>query len=148
MRSTLHARALGPSVRCDNGGMADQPLDPDTPHARPSAPAEPAETVVEDHIERVRVRRAPKFSVFLIVGAALGMLTALILTFAFNGTANQSPNTGLVYTQGQVFGFLALICVAVGVAVFGILALVLDRTSRRRTREVTVDRETVQRFEL
>ena len=42
---------------------------------------------IEDHVERMRLRRAPKFSVFLLVGAALGMLVALILTFAFNGTA-------------------------------------------------------------
>lgn len=96
------------------------------------------------HIERVRVRRAPKFSVFLLVGAGLGLLTAMILTFAFDGSTGESPNTGLVYTSGQVFGFLALICVAVGVAVFGVLALILDRASRRSAREVTVDRETVQ----
>jgi hypothetical protein len=94
--------------------------------------------------ERVTVRRAPKFSVFLIVGAALGLLVALILTFVFNGTANQSPNTGLVYSQGQVFGFLALICATVGIAVFGVLALILDRASRRSARQVMVDRETVQ----
>jgi hypothetical protein len=94
--------------------------------------------------ETVRVRRAPKFSVFLIVGAALGLLTALVLTFAFNGSAAESQNTGLVYSPGQVFGFLALICVTAGVAVFAVLALVLDRMSRARTREVRVDRETVQ----
>ncbi|QIG41118.1 potassium transporter Trk [Microbacterium sp. 4R-513] len=94
--------------------------------------------------ETVRVRRAPKFSVFLLLGAGLGLLTALILTYAFNGTLTQSQNTGLVYSPGQVFGFLALICVTVGVAVFAIIALILDRVSRKRTREVTVDRETVQ----
>ncbi|WP_345801129.1 potassium transporter Trk [Microbacterium sp. AZCO] len=94
--------------------------------------------------ERVRVRRAPKFSVFLVVGAGLGLLTALILTFSFNGTSGQSANTGLIYSSGQVFGFLALICVTIGVAVFAVLALILDRTVGRRTREVTVDRETVQ----
>lgn len=94
--------------------------------------------------ERVRVRRAPKFSVFLVVGAALGLLTAAILTFVYDGTAHQSPNTGMVYTSGQVFGFLALICVTIGIAVFAVLALLFDRASRRRTREVTIDRETVQ----
>ena len=54
------------------------------------------------------MRRAPKISVFLILGAALGVLVAMILTFAFNGTAEVSPNTGVEYTQGQVFGFLVL----------------------------------------
>ena len=58
----------------------------------------------QDHIETVSVRRAPKISVFLVLGAALGVLVAMILTFAFNGTAEASPNTGMEYSQGQVFG--------------------------------------------
>ncbi|MCW3492852.1 potassium transporter Trk [Microbacterium sp. SSM24] len=99
---------------------------------------------VEDHIETVRVRRAPKFSVFLLVGAALGILVAMILTFAFDGTEDVSPNTGLVYSQGQVFGFLALVCVPVGLALAAVVALLLDRRSRSHTHSVTVDRESVQ----
>lgn len=94
---------------------------------------------IDDRVERVRVRRAPKFSVFVAVGAALGIIVALILTFAFNGTDGISPNSGLIYTQGQVFGFLALICITVGVALGIVVALILDRRSSRRTREVLVD---------
>lgn len=97
-----------------------------------------------DHIETVRVRRAPKFSVFLLVGAALGLIVAMILTFAFDGTEYASPNTGLVYSQGQVFGFLALICVPVGLVLGAVLALILDRRSRNHSRTVTVDHESVQ----
>ena len=123
--------------------MADKPLSPDFPDDDAS---DPSETIVEDHLQRVRVRRAPKFSVFVIVGAVLGLLTALILTYAYDGTVNQSPNTGMVYSQGQVFGFLALIGVAVGIAVFATIAIILDRRSSRHTREVMVDRETVHRL--
>ena len=122
--------------------MADKPLNP----LQDADPSDPSETVVEDHMQRVQVRRAPKFSVFVIVGAALGLLTALILTFAYDGTFDQSPNTGMVYSQGQVFGFLSLILVAVGIAVFATIAIVLDRRSSRHTREVIVDRETVHRL--
>ncbi|MGN8553777.1 UNVERIFIED_CONTAM: potassium transporter Trk [Microbacterium sp. SLM126] len=99
---------------------------------------------VEDHIETVRVRRAPKFSVFLLVGAALGIIVAMILTFAFDGSQDVSPNTGLVYSQGQVFGFLVLVCVPVGLALAAVVALLLDRRSRNHTHSVTVDRESVQ----
>jgi len=123
--------------------MADKPLNSLSSDAEAS---DPAETIIEEHLERVRVRRAPRFSMFLIVGALLGLLTAVILTFAYDGTVNQSPNTGMVYSQGQVFGFLALILVAVGVAVFGTIAIILDRQSSRHTREVMVDRETVHRL--
>jgi hypothetical protein len=97
----------------------------------------------QDHIETVRVRRAPKISVFLIAGAALGVLVAMILTFAFDGTSQVSPNTGVEYSQGQVFGFLVLICAPVGIALAGILALILDRRSQRHTHEVAVDHASV-----
>lgn len=100
--------------------------------------------VVQDHIETVRVRRSPKYSVFLAAGAGLGILVAMILTFAFNGTVDVSPNTGMVYSQTQVFGFLALICITAGIVVGGVVALILDRVFSRRTREVTVDRESVR----
>ena len=99
---------------------------------------------IEDHVERMRMRRAPKFSVFLLAGAALGVIVAMILTFAFNGTEDVSPNTGLVYSQGQVFGFLLLICISVGLALGGIVALVLDRRSGRRTKDVIVDHLSVR----
>jgi H+/Cl- antiporter ClcA len=98
---------------------------------------------VEDHIETVRVRRAPKFSVFLLTGAALGLFTAMVLTFAFDGSDQASPNTGLVYSQGQVFGFLVLVFVPVGLALAAVVALLLDRRSRNHTRSVTVDHESV-----
>jgi H+/Cl- antiporter ClcA len=99
---------------------------------------------VDDHIETVRVRRAPKFAVFLLVGAALGFVVAMILTFAFDGSSETSPNTGLVYSEGQVFGFLVLICVPVFLAIAAVIALVFDRRSRSRTREVTVDHASVE----
>jgi H+/Cl- antiporter ClcA len=90
------------------------------------------------------MRRAPKFSVFLLVGAALGVIVAMILTFAFNGTDDVSPNTGLVYSQGQVFGFMLLVCIPVGLALAGILALILDRRSARHTKDVIVDHLSVR----
>jgi len=99
---------------------------------------------VEDHIETVRVRRAPKISVFLLAGAALGVVVAMILTFTFDGSTEISPNTGLVYSQGQVFGFLILVCVPIGLVVAAVAALAFDRRSRRRAREVVVDHESVQ----
>ncbi|MET0829909.1 MAG: potassium transporter Trk [Microbacterium sp.] len=127
--------------------MAEQAQIPDEPDAAASAlPNDPAEpqSVIEDHIETVRVRRSPKYSVFLAVGAVFGILAAMILTFAYNGTGDTSPNTGLVYSQTQVFGFLALICITVGVVLGGVTALILDRVLARRTREVIVDRESVR----
>ncbi|MDN3497287.1 hypothetical protein QL996_15210 [Planococcus sp. APC 4015] len=117
--------------------MADQAQSPEESAGAASAPR------IDDRRETVRVRRAPKFSVFLILGAALGIVAALILTFSFGGSLEESPNTGLEYSQEQVFGFLLLICVSVGVGVGGIVALAFDRRSSRHTRDVTVDHESV-----
>src|SRR5687767_9117494 len=68
--SELEARCPRGSPRWENGSMTEH---------------------IEDHVERMRMRRAPKFSVFLLVGAALGVILAMILTFAFSGTDDVSP---------------------------------------------------------
>jgi hypothetical protein len=98
---------------------------------------------ITDEVVTVRVRRSPKYGVFLLLGAALGILVAMILTFAFDGSALPSPNTNVEYTQLQVFGFVALICIPIGVALGGVVALVLDRIVGRRTRSLRMDHETV-----
>jgi MFS family permease len=99
---------------------------------------------VRDEIVTVRVRRSPKYSVFLLLGAALGILVAMILTLAFGGTAEVSPNSGVRYSSMQVFGFIALICAPIGLALGGAVALVLERMVGRRTRDLRVDHESVR----
>lgn len=96
----------------------------------------------ESHVESAELHRSPRFGVFFLVGAAVGLLAALILTFAFDGEV-PSDGTAAVYSSGQVFGFLLLVCVPVGLALAGIVALVFDRRLRRRSRTVRVERETV-----
>lgn len=93
-------------------------------------------------VSSARVRRVPKYSVFLVLGGAVGILVAAILTFAFDGTADKSV-IGVTYSSGQVFGFLVLFCATGGVALGAIIALILDRTVGRRTHEVTVERERI-----
>lgn len=99
---------------------------------------------VRDEIQTVRVRRAPRYGVFLLLGALLGVLAALILTFSFSGNAEASPFTGARYSDLQVFGFVLLACIPTGLAVGGAVALVLDRVVGRRGRDVRVDHESVQ----
>ncbi|NYE18637.1 potassium transporter Trk [Microbacterium immunditiarum] len=128
-----------PSPLPDDSDDRESPL---TPPTAPEAPRQHAE-LIEDEVERATVRRTPKYPVFLVVGAALGLIVAMILTFTFSGTSEESPTTGLVYSQGQVFGFLLLICIPVGLALGGITALVLDRVFARRAHAVTVDHERI-----
>lgn len=97
----------------------------------------------EHHIETAQLRRSPRYGRLMISGAVLGLVVAIILTLAFDGTQQKSENTGLVYSMPQVLGFVALICIPVGIALGGAVALILDRVVGRRTRDVRIDRETV-----
>lgn len=93
-----------------------------------------------DRTELVQVRRAPKYGVFLALGAVLGVVAAMVLTFAFDGTAQPSA-AGIRYSTLQVFGFLALIGVAAGLLVGAVLALILDRTLARHRHDVDAQHE-------
>ncbi|WP_040168111.1 hypothetical protein [Microbacterium gorillae] len=101
-----------------------------------------ADESVHPTVSSARVRRVPKYGVFLVLGGALGVVAALILTFAFDNAGNQSV-IGVTYSSGQVFGFLALFCIVLGIAVGAIVALIFDRAMAKRTRKVTVERETI-----
>ncbi len=98
--------------------------------AVPTETAEPTETVLDE--TTVTVRRSPRYFHFMIVGAVAGAIAALILTFAFPTNAE--------FDRGQVFGFLLLAGVAFGVAIGCLLALALDRASRRTASTVVADR--------
>ncbi len=87
----------------------------------------------EPRTEQVRVRRSPKILNFLLTGAVLGAIVALILTFAFPANAE--------YPVSQVFGFLLVLGIVIGAAVGGIFALIFERTSQRRAREIGAVRE-------
>lgn len=93
----------------------------------------PLETEVER--DTVTVRRAPRYSRFMTLGALVGAVVALILTVSF--PANDE------FDLGQVFGFLLLACAAIGLALGALVALLIDRTTARRAKSVTVEHETI-----
>ncbi len=88
----------------------------------------------EDRTTRVRIRRAPKFSVFLVLGALAGIFVALVLTASYP----IDPKVGF----GPVFGYFAIYGFVGGLLVGAIVALIFDRVLSRRgkTVAVTVDR--------
>jgi hypothetical protein len=83
---------------------------------------------------RVRIRRAPKFSVFIIVGGAIGVIVTLILTSLFPA----DPTIGFA----PLFGYFAIYGVTGGVLLGAIVALVFDRVLARRAKTVTASVET------
>jgi hypothetical protein len=88
----------------------------------------------DERATRVRIRRAPKFSVFIVLGALVGVMVALILTASFP----IDPKVGF----GPVFGYFAIYGFVGGILVGAIVALIFDRALSRHTKTVavTVDR--------
>lgn len=104
-----------------------------TPSTSPSDSPPPTQHSVETRTRTtIVVRRSPKYARLLILGLVVGILTAAILTVSFPASAE--------FSQGQVFGFLALICAAIGAGLFGLIAIILDRTVGRKGREMPADK--------
>lgn len=80
----------------------------------------------------VTIRRAPKFSVFLVMGALAGILAALILTSVFPA----DPAVGF----GATFGYIALYGVPIGGLLGAVVAILLDSLASRRTVKVIAGR--------
>lgn len=87
------------------------------------------------------VRRVPRYGVLMAIGVVLGIIVAAILTWS--GSFEQSQALDVVYPPGQVFGFLLLWTVPIGIALGGVAGLLMERLARRHDRVVQVDRETV-----
>ena len=94
--------------------------------AGPSA----GESVVDK--STVTVRRAPRFFNFMLLGALIGAIAALVLTVAFPENAE--------FGATHVFGFLLLAFVALGVTLGAVVAIIIDRVISRRGKTVVVDR--------
>jgi len=84
----------------------------------------------------VRIRRAPKLGVFLLIGAVVGALVTLVLTSLFPS----DPNIGFAAS----FGYFLLFGAPAGAALGALVGLVIDRISIARARTVTVEREVVE----
>lgn len=83
----------------------------------------------------VTIRRAPKFSVFVVVGALLGFLVTLVLTSLFP----TDPEVGFAAS----FGYFSLYGVSFGVVIGAGLALAFDRRASRRATEVIAGKLTM-----
>lgn len=81
---------------------------------------------------QVRIRRGPKVIRFVAVGAGLGAIAAFIDVQVTPEDAN--------YSTAQALGFIALVLVPIGAALGAALAVLLDRSSIRRSRIVTAER--------
>ena len=103
----------------------------------------PVEHIDHEASVDVVVRRSPRYGRSPIIGAIVGVIAALILTTVFGPSADVEATSAKTFSFGQVFGFMALVCVAAGALLSGLLALVLDRSLGRRTRTFAAEHDTV-----
>jgi hypothetical protein len=85
---------------------------------------------------QVRIRRAPKISVFLILGALVGFLGTLILT------ALQPVDPAVGFTA--LFGYFLIYGIPAGVVLGAIVAVIFDRVSSHTAKIVPAERVTVE----
>ena len=74
-------------------------------------------------MQRLRVRRAPRYEAFLGVGAVVGLVVALIA----GSVGPVDPQTGRM----KLIGYLAMGLVLLGALLGGLVAVTLERFSRR-----------------
>jgi len=114
-------------------GQVEPATAPAAEPATESATQPEAEFAAETTVPTsVTVHRSPRYFSFMIVGAVVGAIAAFVLTFALP----QNPD----YDAAQVFGFLLLGGVVVGVALGSIVALIVDRVIGRKSATVVADR--------
>jgi hypothetical protein len=121
----------------DNRTMNTEPArpEPDSPSAQSDPSGESAGR------RRVAVRRSPKYGNFATVGALLGAVAAFVLTVAIPQDFEYARAKGFAeYSQLQIFGFLLLIFLVIGIGLALTVAILLDRRSSRRSRIVEADR--------
>lgn len=84
---------------------------------------------------RVTIRRAPKFSVFVVVGGLIGFLVTLVLTSLFPA----DPAVGFTAS----LGYFSLFGIPIGAAIAAVIALLIDRRATRSATEVIAGKLTV-----
>lgn len=77
-------------------------------------------------VQQVRVRKAPKYGTFVILGGLLGAIAAIVV-----GAGNPVTDE---FDAGQVVAFLAMVFVGIGLGMGALVALILDRLLARRAR--------------
>ena len=87
----------------------------------------------DDRETPVRIRRAPRFGAFVVLGAVIGLIVSLILTASFP----IDDSVGFAAT----FGYFAIYGLVAGVLLGSIVALIFDRVyaGRAKTLNVRID---------
>ena len=84
--------------------------------------------MAKNKTQELSIRRAPKYLTFIILGGVVGIIAGFIL----NAVSEQS-------TGAPILGYLIVFCSGLGVGLRVIVALVLDRILRRKSKVVKAE---------
>jgi hypothetical protein len=84
--------------------------------------------MAKNKTQELSIRRAPKYLTFIILGGVVGIIVGFIL----NAVSEQS-------TGAPILGYLIVFCSGLGVGLGVIVALVLDRVLRRKSKVVKAE---------
>lgn len=118
---------------------ADPPMPrPGRPDASIGADPDAQETpALSERSTTMIYRRAPRISVFLILGGVVGAVVGIVAGVLGSGNVQ--------FTSGQVIGFMLAIGALAGLALGAVAAIVADRLSVRRAHEVQAQAESSRR---
>lgn len=107
----------------------------------PAAPEEGARSQERRHDVEVRVRRAPKYGVFMAIGAVVGAVVAWLIGELQPPAVNEA---GQRLDTTPVIGLIVVVGFVLGAAAGGIAALIADRAMAKRGRTLTAERRDVE----
>ncbi|MCX8530214.1 MAG: hypothetical protein ORN27_09140 [Rhodoluna sp.] len=84
--------------------------------------------MVKKQTQDLNIRKAPKFLAFLIAGSVVGLIVAFILYSLATKT-----------TGASILGYLVVFCAGLGAGLGAIVAVVLDRVLRSKTKVVKAE---------
>ena len=100
---------------CDNGSVSNAPQTPSD-----SEPQGRSAQEIERVADEVRVRRAPKYPVFIFGGIIIGIIVTFIAVSVAPG--RNDDNTPFL----QAFGYFVLYGLAIGACVGSLVAILID----------------------
>ncbi len=120
------------AVPADGTASADRAVPAEAPTEAGTGARTPAQAPAGPAYREVTIRRAPKFVPFMLLGAVVGFLAALVVAY----TGPEDPTL----TRESILGFFTVAFALPGLLLAALLVLVVDRRSVRRAERARAKR--------
>jgi len=124
------------STSPDRSAATPVPADSGVDGTADATAERPHESRPDEHllIDPARVRRAPRYSVFLTIGAVVGIVAGIWLGQYLVTSVDPSGTGAVLLKPGVFISVIVLATTALSMLLAGLVAVVLDRRSIRQAR--------------